>query len=674
MTETKEKETEQRPQPLTLKRLLSALSAILLLLSSLTVTATAMETPEAAEAAGAAKPMKAAEAADFAEIAGMTESVRVAKTTETAGTPEAVEATDGTESAKSTESTEAPADTKTGAKAIPVVLNGKELAFDTEPEIKNGSLFVPLRSIFEELGAEVEWSAARQEAYLTSGSEEICLKVGSAVAIHNTDVTLLTDPPYLKEGRTMIPLRYLGESLGYDVSWDKTARTARIDTSRRADSGATTPVGEPETPAGDDNASDKPSAGDATGSDKSPTNLDELSAGNGKPASLGEGNALSILGEAAGITYNEAIQSGISADSGCKSARLSLKQAQQQLDEFYDLYSLNYTIAIMHSRKDLDLLADWSERNVVVTEEQTAYRIVNAMDEISLKTAGLQQREEELQWAQKELRLDQLKYDAGAISRSALEESRAAVEDAQRQIQAAETELTGLYIQFFGSIGKDPGEFVSAAEQTVSSVEQVKQTASSMKQISSVSLVERTASAASDFSAGATAFPEPEFSLDYQSVKDSDPEDWYREIREDDPYLWYLKNSVDNADFKLQTYEYNVGGKSYTLTQMDLTKAKINYNATEANLKTTVLSRYNQLLQIEEQIEALKAQRETLRRSIDTMRTLYENGMQPKQALEDLLQNKRTITYNLLSLQISHCQLRTLYEKPYLAPEYMVSG
>ena len=593
MTETKEKETEQRPQPLTLKRLLSALSAILLLLSSLTVTATAMETPEAAEAAGAAKPMKAAEAADFAEIAGMTESVRVAKTTETAGTPEAVEATDGTESAKSTESTEAPADTKTGAKAIPVVLNGKELAFDTEPEIKNGSLFVPLRSIFEELGA---------------------------------------------------------------------------------DSGATTPVGEPETPAGDDNASDKPSAGDATGSDKSPTNLDELSAGNGKPASLGEGSALSILGEAAGITYNEAIQSGISADSGCKSARLSLKQAQQQLDEFYDLYSLNYTIAIMHSRKDLDLLADWSERNVVVTEEQTAYRIVNAMDEISLKTAGLQQREEELQWAQKELRLDQLKYDAGAISRSALEESRAAVEDAQRQIQAAETELTGLYIQFFGSIGKDPGEFVSAAEQTVSSVEQVKQAASSMKQISSVSLVERTASAASDFSAGATAFPEPEFSLDYQSVKDSDPEDWYREIREDDPYLWYLKNSVDNADFKLQTYEYNVGGKSYTLTQMDLTKAKINYNATEANLKTTVLSRYNQLLQIEEQIEALKAQRETLRRNIDTMRTLYENGMQPKQALEDLLQNKRTITYNLLSLQISHSQLRALYEKPYLAPEYLVSG
>ena len=625
MTETKEKETEQRPQPLTLKRLLSAFCAALLLLSSLTVTATAMETPEAAE------PVKAAEA------------------TETTEPPETAEAI---------ESTEAPAGAETAAASIPVVLNGKELAFDTEPEIKNGSLFVPLRSIFEELGAEVEWIAARQEAYLTSGSEEICLKVGSAVAIHNTDVTLLTDPPYLKEGRTMIPLRYLGESLDYDVNWDKTAHTARIDTPNRADSGTTKPVGEPETPTDDDAGSD------------------ELSAGNGKPASLGEGSAISILGDTAGITYNEAIQSGISADSGCKSARLSLKQAQQQLDEFYDLYSLNYTIAIMHSRKDLDLLTDWSERNVVVTEEQTAYRIVSAMDEISLKTADLQQREEELQWAQKELRLDQLKYDAGAISRSALEESRAAVEDAQRQIQAAETELTGLYIQFFGSIGKEPVEFVSAAEQS-EQTKQAKQTvspASPTASASSAVSVKPVASAAFDFSAGATAFPEPEFSLDYQSVKDSDPEDWYREIREDDPYLWYLKNSVDNADFKLQTYEYNVGGKSYTLTQMDLTKAKINYNATEANLKTTVLGRYNQLLQIEEQIEALKAQRETLRRNIDTMRTLYENGMQPKQALEELLQNKRTIRYNLLSLQISHSQLRTLYEKPYLAPEYMVSG
>ena len=106
---------------------------------------------------------------------------------------------------------------------------------------------------------------------------------------------------------------------------------------------------------------------------------------------------------------------------------------------------------------------------------------------------------------------------------------------------------------------------------------------------------------------------------------------------------------------------------------MDLTRARINYNSTEANLKTTMESRYNQLLQLENQISSLENQKETLRRSIDTMRTMYEAGMQPRTALEEVLQNKRTIEDSLLSLKVSHSQLRELFEKPYLAPEYMVS-
>ena len=119
-------------------------------------------------------------------------------------------------------------------------------------------------------------------------------------------------------------------------------------------------------------------------------------------------------------------------------------------------------------------------------------------------------------------------------------------------------------------------------------------------------------------------FPELEFHLDYEPVGESDIEAAFRKAKQNDPYLWYLKNSVDNADFKLQSYAYSVGGQSYELTQMDLTRARINYNATEANLKTTMESRYNQLLQLENQIAALESQEENLRRSIDTMRTLYE--------------------------------------------------
>ena len=95
-------------------------------------------------------------------------------------------------------------------------------------------------------------------------------------------------------------------------------------------------------------------------------------------------------------------------------------------------------------------------------------------------------------------------------------------------------------------------------------------------------------------------------------------------------------------------------GQSYELTQMDLIRARINYNATETNLKTTMESRYNQLLQLENQIASLESQEETLRRSIDTMRTLYEAGVQPRSALEEVLQNRQSIEDSLLSLKVSH--------------------
>ena len=490
--------------------------------------------------------------------------------------------------------------------SITVLLDGEPVSFDAQPEIPAGATFVPLRSIFEQLGAEVEWNQQRQEALLISGREEICLKVGSKVAIRNTEVSSLTDAPYLKEDRVMVPLRYLSESLGYDVTWNPETRTAEI-----------------RSPQNDSQEETSGSSGENSGEEV-------ISAE--KPSSFGEGRAFSILGEAAEITCDEAIQDGLQESSACKGARLSLRQAAQQMEEFYDLYTYNYTVAIMQTRKDLNLLNDWSERNVVVTEEQTAYSIVNAMNEISLKQVEVESAKEALAQAEKTCETDRLRYEAGAISRRELIESEAAVETAEQQIHTKETELQGLYLSFYGTIGE---EDLSALKEGT--------------------------------------FPELEFHLNYEPVGEIDIEAAFRKAKQNDPYLWYLKNSMDNADFKLQSYEYNVGGKSYELTQMDLTRARINYNSTEANLKTTMESRYNQLLQLENQIASLESQEETLRRNIDTVRTLYEAGVQPRSALEEVLQNRQSLEDSLLSLKVSHSQLRELFEKPYLAPEYMVS-
>ena len=472
--------------------------------------------------------------------------------------------------------TEETAEVAASVSDITVLLNGEELTFDAKPEILDGTTFVPLRGVFEQLGAEVEWNGERQEAFLTSGRDEICLKVGSTVAIRNTEVSTLSDAPYLKDDRVMVPLRYLSESLNYDVTWNGKTRVAEID------------APEDSTQAGN--------SGQSGDQEKDPDDSEKDADGTvsaGKPSSFGEGGAFSILGTAADITCNEAIKDGLRESSACKGARLSLRQAEQQLDEFYrPLYLQLHSIITHHADTEGSQSSQRlvGEGYVVVTEEQTAYSIVNAMNEISLKQVEIEAAKEELREAEKSYQTDLLQYQAGALSQSALRESEAAIDTAGLQVQAKETELQGLYISFYGTIGEE--DFSDLQEGNL---------------------------------------PALEFHIDYEPIGEVDVEKSWRQAKENDPYLWYLKNSMDNADFKLQSYEYNVGGKSYELTQMDLTRARINYNSTEANLKTTMESRYNQLLQLENQISSLENQKETLRRSIDTMRTMYEAGMQREQ-------------------------------------------
>ena len=91
----------------------------------------------------------------------------------------------------------------------------------------------------------------------------------------------------------------------------------------------------------------------------------------------------------------------------------------------------------------------------------------------------------------------------------------------------------------------------------------------------------------------------------------------------------------------------------------------------KSNLKKEIYSRYRQLKQIEYNIEMRKEQKESLSANIDTMRTLYDAGVQSKQALEEILEKEREVSFQLLTLNNSHSQLRAILEKPYLAPTYM---
>jgi len=113
---------------------------------------------------------------------------------------------------------------------ISVILDGTALTFDVPPQIIDGRTLVPLRAIFEALGAEVNWDGNTQTITATDDDTEIILTIGSTTATVNGQATQIDVPAMIIDGRTLVPLRFVAESFGVDVDWDATTRTITITT------------------------------------------------------------------------------------------------------------------------------------------------------------------------------------------------------------------------------------------------------------------------------------------------------------------------------------------------------------------------------------------------------------------------------------------------------------
>lgn len=109
--------------------------------------------------------------------------------------------------------------------AIDLIVDGKKVTLpDTEPFIDNaGNTMVPIRFVSEKLGAEVLWNNATQVVTISHKGKTIVMPVGSKnVTVDGQAVTLATSA-IKKEGRVMVPLRFVSEALQADVSWNGTA-------------------------------------------------------------------------------------------------------------------------------------------------------------------------------------------------------------------------------------------------------------------------------------------------------------------------------------------------------------------------------------------------------------------------------------------------------------------
>ena len=117
------------------------------------------------------------------------------------------------------------------AESVTVTLNGNPIEFDVPAQIINDRTMVPMRKIFESLGATVDWVEQQQGIIATKDSKIIVMKIGSPVmlvsdmASGSQEKITLDVPPMIVGGRTLVPVRAISESLGVAVDWIEETQT-----------------------------------------------------------------------------------------------------------------------------------------------------------------------------------------------------------------------------------------------------------------------------------------------------------------------------------------------------------------------------------------------------------------------------------------------------------------
>jgi len=109
-----------------------------------------------------------------------------------------------------------------------VFVNGVKPEFDVKPFVDSGRTLVPFRALAETMGAEVNWDAETKTVTVLKGDKEINMVIGSNAATVNGSPVTLDVPPKVVDGRTVIPLRFVGESLDSEVGYNGDTKIIKI--------------------------------------------------------------------------------------------------------------------------------------------------------------------------------------------------------------------------------------------------------------------------------------------------------------------------------------------------------------------------------------------------------------------------------------------------------------
>ncbi len=107
-------------------------------------------------------------------------------------------------------------------------VGGTDTTLDVPPQIINDRTMVPLRAIFEALGAQVDWNGDTRTITGTKGDTTITMQIDNLTMTKNGAESALDTPPQIVNDRTLVPVRAIAESFDCTVDWNGDTRTVTI--------------------------------------------------------------------------------------------------------------------------------------------------------------------------------------------------------------------------------------------------------------------------------------------------------------------------------------------------------------------------------------------------------------------------------------------------------------
>lgn len=111
---------------------------------------------------------------------------------------------------------------------IKIKIDGATKNFDVMPVMESNRVLVPMRGIFEELGAEILWDGDTQTVTATKGETVVELQIGNKTAKINGEEIKIDVPARLISSRTMVPVRFVSDSMGCTTDWNDFNNTVII--------------------------------------------------------------------------------------------------------------------------------------------------------------------------------------------------------------------------------------------------------------------------------------------------------------------------------------------------------------------------------------------------------------------------------------------------------------